>query len=131
MLFLLFLIISAAGLQLISAADDVKFTSFYGALSARTTNSFTLDFAYDQTLNNISYYEIVVMKLNTDHDGIPRLTKLDPASWTNLVPYTSTPVSNQPYIAAKFRADQLPWELSIGDKNVSNCIKIYHVIVQL
>lgn len=115
-----FFVISAAGLQLLSAADNIKFTNFYGALSARTTNSFTLDFAYDQTFSNISYYEIVVMKLNTDHDGIPRLTKLDPAAWTNLVPYTSTPVSNQPYIAAKFRADQLPWELNIGDKNVSH-----------
>ena len=107
----------------------VKFTKFYGTLTERTTSTFSLDLGLDEKLTNVSYYEVVVLKLNTDHDGIPRLTKLDSKAWTNIVPYTSTPIANQPYIASKFRADQLPWELSIGDKNVGN-ISLLQVITQ-
>ena len=81
---------------------------FSAELKAVTDKSFSILLSSDDTAQNIQFYEIIILQLNKDVDGIPRLNKFNPNRWENFQPYTAESQTEQPYIAARYNATTMP-----------------------
>ena len=94
---------------------------FYARLMEVTDTSFTFKLSFDKIIEKIQFYEFIILKLNQDVDGIPRLTKIDSERWENFISYTEKPKPEQPYIAARYKASTLSREFTFtaGDSQVS------------
>lgn len=102
-----------------------KLPHFFGEMTARDETSFTFSISYNGVFPfKVKYYEIVVLKLEKDTEGIPRLYKTNSSIWQTFVPYTDSPSTNEPWIAARYSEKYLPSRITIGDRNVSNVSRL-------
>ena len=92
---------------------------FYGETEEVTKTMFRIKLSHEQLPSNIPFYEFVVLRLNTDSEGYPRLPKEDSRTWQTFIPYTKEPIPEHPYIAARFARGDLPRKFTVGDNLVS------------
>ena len=115
-------IVGKTGRQAVDTAGlstSFDLPNFFGTLTGVTNSSFTFTMSFDRELPvEVTFYELVVLKLNMDSEGIPRLTKPDPRTWEDFIAYTERPRTEQPYIAARWRTHLLPEEFTMGSEQV-------------
>jgi len=92
---------------------------FYGEMVDVTKTTFTIKLSHDTLPSGIPFYEFVVLRLNTDSEGYPRLPREDSRSWQTFIPFTKEPTPGHPYIAARFAREDLPRKFTVGDNLVS------------
>ena len=92
---------------------------FYGEMVEVSRKTFTIKLSHDELPSNIPFYEFVVLRLDTDSEGYPRLPKENSRAWQNFIPYTKEPAPGHPYIAARFTREDLPRKFTVGDNLVS------------
>ena len=106
-------------------SNEIEMPNFNADLLNSTENTVSFNLSYDplSSKSSASFYEIVVMKINTDVNGKPRrpmTTNPDPI-FGNRIKFSSYRVGSPsllPYIAARYPATALPSQITIGDGKV-------------